>query len=390
MTLTGKRALITGGGTGVGAALARTFAEAGAEVVVAGRRLEPLETVAASLPGTRAVRADVTDEASVRAMFAEAGPCDIVIANAGAADSAPFGRTGLDQWNAMLAVNLTGTFLTFREGLAQLPGWGRLIAVASIAGLKGAAYIAPYAAAKHGVVGMVRSLALEVARKPVTVNALCPGYLDTEMTDRTVANIVAKTGKTRDEAIAVLAATNPQRRLIHPDEVAAAALWLCAPGSESINGQAIAITGGRMSDPLSKRRLKMWIRLLGVTRLAEGQLREFLRVNHGTTLPRFDVMAALYRRREGVTMTELSRMLLVSNGNATVVVDRLEQDGLARRTASETDRRTTYVSLTPEGLATFERLASDHEAEVSRIFADLSESDIEQLTDILKRTGGRK
>lgn len=145
-----------------------------------------------------------------------------------------------------------------------------------------------------------------------------------------------------------------------------------------------------MSDLLSKRRLKMWIRLLGVTRLAEGQLREFLRVNHGTTLPRFDVMAALYRRREGVTMTELSRMLLVSNGNATVVVDRLEQDGLARRTASETDRRTTYVSLTSEGLATFERLASDHEAEVSRIFADLSESDIEQLTDILKRTGGRK
>lgn len=244
MTLAGKRALITGGGTGVGAALARAFAAAGAEVVVAGRRKAPLDSVAADLPGTRAVQADVTDEASVCAMFADAGPCDIVIANAGAADSAPFGRVGLDHWNAMLAVNLTGTFLTFREGLAQLPGWGRLIAVASTAGLKGYAYVAPYAAAKHGVVGMVRSLALEVARRPVTVNALCPGFLDTEMTERSVANIMEKTGKDREQAVAALAATNPQRRLIRPDEVAAAALWLCMDGAEGVNGQAIAIAGG--------------------------------------------------------------------------------------------------------------------------------------------------
>ncbi|MCJ1899254.1 MULTISPECIES: MarR family transcriptional regulator [Paracoccus] len=145
-----------------------------------------------------------------------------------------------------------------------------------------------------------------------------------------------------------------------------------------------------MSDPLSKRRLKLWIRLLGVTRAAEGQLREFLRVRHDTTLPRFDVMAALYRRREGVTMSELSRMLLVSNGNATAVVDRLERDGLARRTPSETDRRTVFVSLTPEGLAAFEGFAADHEAEVNRIFAGLTEEDIELLTEILKRMGGAK
>lgn len=141
------------------------------------------------------------------------------------------------------------------------------------------------------------------------------------------------------------------------------------------------------NDPLSKRRLKMWIRLLGVTRAAEGELREFLRVKHDTTLPRFDVMAALYRRREGVTMSELSRMLLVSNGNATTVVDRLEKDGLVRRTPSETDRRTVFVALTADGLSQFEGLAADHEAEVSRRFAGLSEADLDTLTDILKRMG---
>jgi len=140
-------------------------------------------------------------------------------------------------------------------------------------------------------------------------------------------------------------------------------------------------------DPLAKRRLKMWIRLLGVTRAAEGELREFLRVQHGTTLPRFDVMAALYRRREGVTMSELSRMLLVSNGNATAVVDRLEADGLVRRSPSETDRRTVFVALTAEGLAQFEVLALGHEAEVSRMFGGLSEADLDALTEILKRMG---
>ena len=144
-----------------------------------------------------------------------------------------------------------------------------------------------------------------------------------------------------------------------------------------------------MSDPLSKRRLKMWIRLLGVTRAAEPHLREFLRVQHDTTLPRFDVMAALYRRREGVTMSELSRMLLVSNGNATTVVDRLETDGLVLRTPSETDRRTVFVALTPEGLRQFEGLATQHEAEVSQLFANLSEADLDVLTDILKRMGSR-
>lgn len=141
-----------------------------------------------------------------------------------------------------------------------------------------------------------------------------------------------------------------------------------------------------MSD-LSKRRLKLWIRLLGVTRSAENRLREFLRVTHGTTLPRFDVMAALYRRRDGVTMSELSRMLLVSNGNATAVVDRLEAEGLVRRTPSSADRRTVFVALTEPGLAAFETLAADHEREVDAILSALSEEDLDRMTEILKRMG---
>ena len=243
MTLQGKRVLITGGGSGLGADLARGFAAAGAEVVITGRRADALARVAQN--GIRAVQADVTDEASVAAMFAAAGPCDIVIANAGAADSAPMSRTTLAQWNAMIAVNLTGVFLTLRDGLNQMPGWGRLIAVSSTAGLRGFPKIVPYTAAKHGVVGLTRSLALEIARREITVNALCPGYLDTEMTDHSVAVIMEKTGRTEAEARATLAAMSPQNRLIQPSEVTAAALWLCAPGSEGINGQTIEINGGK-------------------------------------------------------------------------------------------------------------------------------------------------
>jgi len=251
--LTGRRVLITGGGSGVGADLARGFATAGAEVVIVGRRLAALQSVASALSGSRAgpavttvmtLTADVTDEDSVTGMFASAGACDIVIANAGAADSAPFTRTTVAQWNALIAVNLTGVFLTLREGLRQMSGWGRLIVIASIAGLKGARYVAPYVAAKHGAVGLTRALALEVADRPVTVNALCPGYIDTPMTDQSVASIAAKTGRDPHQVRAMLAAANPQGRLIAPAEVTAAALWLCAPGSEGVNGQAIAITGG--------------------------------------------------------------------------------------------------------------------------------------------------
>ncbi|CAM8652021.1 FabG Dehydrogenases with different specificities (related to short-chain alcohol dehydrogenases) [Paracoccaceae bacterium] len=242
----GKRVLITGGGSGAGENLALGFAALGAEVVIAGRRLDALQSVAAKAKGIRCVQADVTEEASVKRMFDAAGAVDIVVANAGAADSAVMAKTSLDQWNAMLAVNLTGVFLTFREGLNQFQGWGRLVAVASTAGLKGYAKVAPYAAAKHGVIGMCRSLALEVARKPITVNAICPGFLDTPMTDHSVQVIAEKTGKTLAEARAALEGLNPQNRLFQPAEVTAAALFLCGAGSEGINGQCITIAGGEV------------------------------------------------------------------------------------------------------------------------------------------------
>ncbi len=246
--LTGRTALVTGGGTGLGADLARTMADAGAEVWIAGRRIESLQALADSHDRLHAVAADVTDEASVRAMFDTAGHCNIVIANAGASLSAPFSRTELSDWQTMIDVNLTGAFLTLREGAVRLKGaeWGRLVAVASTAGLKGYGYVSAYAAAKHGVVGMVKSAALELARTGITMNALCPGFLDTEMTDRSVANIAEKTGMSLTEARASLEKMSPQRRLIRPDEVSAALLWLCGPGSEGITGQSIAVAGGEV------------------------------------------------------------------------------------------------------------------------------------------------
>ncbi|WP_375173251.1 SDR family NAD(P)-dependent oxidoreductase [Pseudooceanicola sp.] len=245
MSLAGKSAFVTGGGTGAGAAIAQALAAEGAQVTICGRRLAPLEAVASRAPGIRAVVCDITDEAAMSAAVAEAQP-DIVVANAGISDSAPFTKTDLNAFKRMVNVNLTGTFLTLREGAKALKDkpWGRLIAIASTAGLKGYAYVAPYAAAKHGVVGMVKSVALEFARKGVTVNAVCPGFLDTEMTEQSIANIVEKTGRSPEEARATLEATNPMHRLVPPEDVAAAVLWLCSPGSDMVTGQAISVSGG--------------------------------------------------------------------------------------------------------------------------------------------------
>ena len=245
MTFAGKRVLVTGGGSGAGADLARGFVAAGAEVVITGRRAEALRAVAGPL-GARWIVGDVTDEDSVKNLFSEAGPCDIVIANAGAAESGVLTKTTLDQWNAMIAVNLTGVFLTFREALGQFRGDGRLIAVASTAGLKGYAKVAPYAAAKHGVIGLVRSLALEVARKAITVNAICPGFLDTPMTDHSVQVIADKTGRSLDEARSALKAVSPQNRLYQPSEVTAAALYLASDAAAGVNGTCLTIAGGEV------------------------------------------------------------------------------------------------------------------------------------------------
>ena len=246
--LAGRSAVVTGGGSGVGAAMALAFANAGAGVRIAGRRADALKAVAARHERIAWTAADVTDEASVEALFERAGPVDIVVANAGGAESAPFTRTGRDLWDRMIALNLTGVFLTLRAGLKAMrdPAWGRLIAVSSTAGLKGYPYVSAYTAAKHGVVGLTRALALEVARTGVTVNAICPGFLDTEMTERSAATIAEATGMTPKDARARLAASNPQQRLIDPEEVAAAALWLCQDAAAAVNGQAIALSGGEI------------------------------------------------------------------------------------------------------------------------------------------------
>ena len=245
MTLEGRSAFVTGGGSGVGAVIATLLAREGAQVTICGRRAEPLEAVASAKSGITTTICDITDEAAVARAIAEAAP-DIVVATAGASESGPYVKTELAAFERMMSVNLTGTFLTLREGLKAMSGkpWGRLIAIASTAGLKGYPYVAPYAAAKHGVVGMVKSVALEQARKGVTVNAVCPGFLDTEMTERSIANIVAKTGRSPEEARATLEATNPMHRLVPPEDVARAVLWLCGDGSDMVTGQCISVSGG--------------------------------------------------------------------------------------------------------------------------------------------------
>jgi NAD(P)-dependent dehydrogenase (short-subunit alcohol dehydrogenase family) len=248
--LSGKHALVTGGGSGVGAAVALALAQAGAQVTVAGRRPEPLAEVAAGRDGIRTVTGDVTKPEEVRAMFEAAsagwGAPDIVVANAGSAVSRPFQRMAAEDFRAMLDVNMLGVFATWQAALAPMVegGWGRLIAVASTAGLKGYAYVSGYCAAKHGVIGLTRALALEIARTGVTVNAICPGYTRTPMLERSIENIMAKTGRSRAEAEATLTAANPQGRFIEPGEIATAVLWLCGPGTGSVTGQAISVSGG--------------------------------------------------------------------------------------------------------------------------------------------------
>jgi NAD(P)-dependent dehydrogenase (short-subunit alcohol dehydrogenase family) len=254
--LQGRIAVVTGAGRGIGAAVARALAAEGAAVALCARTKAQLVEVAEAITaegGTALPFAcDVADEGSVQAMAAAVrsalGPVDVLVNNAGVAHSAPLARTTLSDWNRILAVNATGTFLCTQAFVPDMVArrWGRVVNVASTAARMGARYIGAYAASKHAVLGFTRSIAAEVAASGVTVNAVCPGYVDTEMTRETVDRIVAKTGRSADEALAQVLATSPQKRLLGVDEVAFAVLTLCDHGARGINGQAVVLDGGEL------------------------------------------------------------------------------------------------------------------------------------------------
>ena len=248
-SLEGRHALVTGGATGIGLAITKSLVSAGARVTIASRNIERVNAVAAELEGVNGVALDVTSPKNISDVFEQLEAVDILVNNAGIAFATPFQKMSLEQWSGVMAVNLTGVFLCTQAVLASMceRDRGRIINIASTAGLQGAPYISAYAASKHGLVGMTRSLGLELAATGITANCVCPGFTDTDMVTDAINNITSKTGRSEAEALAELVKHNPQQRLITPEEVANTVLWLCQDSSRSITGQSIVIGGGNIT-----------------------------------------------------------------------------------------------------------------------------------------------
>ena len=246
----GKHALVTGGGTGIGKDIALALANAGAQVTITGRRLDVLEAVVHAR--IHPVQMDVADEASVRDGIAAAvdarGTVQICVANAGIAEGGPFVQTSLDSWRRMMTINLDGAFLTVQAVLAALPKDtpARIIAISSIAGLKGLRNAVPYTVSKHGMVGLIRGLSEEYIGQPITFNAICPGYVETDIVRNQLPGIMRRFDTDNSGARAVMAAGNRHKTLLQVDEITAAAMWLCSDGARSVNGQTIEIVGGQL------------------------------------------------------------------------------------------------------------------------------------------------
>ena len=409
-SLQGRHALVTGGGRGIGRAIAAALTQAGAAVTIAGRNEKALAEVVGHGEAAGYVIADVTDakavDGGVKQAVAARGPVDLLIANAGTATAVPFAKTTPDQFRDMFELHVLGMLHPLQAVLGGMTerGFGRIVAIASIVGLKASPNVSPYTTAKHAMVGLVRSVALETAASGVTVNAVCPGYVDTDLIQSAVARDWSRRACRARTRWRVFTSDVPAGRLVQPEEVAAAVVYLCSPKAAAVHRHDTGDRGGRTmmdertSIPLDaetkvaerpddhKTELRLWLRLLTCTTLIENEVRRRLRDQFDITLPRFDLLAQLDRAPNGMTLGELSQRMMVSNGNITGLVERLAEQGLIRRRPLPNDRRVQIVSLTPEGQKFFRSMARVNADWVGEIFSGLTPKDIEALMPLLAKT----